>query len=219
MIGKSARMEKARGKSWKENCPAQHFHGLLNLDKTCMSEILVINSSSRVNHLRMRYLRPVCTAIFPPLIFAETTLGQRNSRGQSYGLRSWLATLGYLVLAGHKRSRRRIAKHVHAYVATLNVFVMPPHPFSTQYFWVELKVLGSLIAELVIYDLIQWACLWLFHNSSCLDYKRFTLILALAVTQIGVVLGVAINEEDVYCYTWPMALLLSEGGACLPGIK
>ena len=35
-----------------------------------------------------------------------------------------------------------------------------------------------------------------------LTMKRFILILPLAVTQIGVVLGaVAINEEDVYCYT------------------
>ena len=153
MIGKSARMEKAREKSWKENCPAQHFHGLFNLDKACMSEILVsltwestILESNISAHFAQLY--------FLPLIFAETTLGQRNSRGQSYGLRSWLATLGYLVLAG-QRSSRRIAKHVHAYVAALNVFVMPPHPFSTQYFWLELKALGRVIAESVIYDLIQ----------------------------------------------------------------
>ena len=55
-------------------------------------------------------------------------------------------------------------------------------------------------------------CPWLFRGSSCLDYKQFTLILPLAVTTIGVVLGVAINEEDVYSYPcWPMvSLLLSE---------
>ena len=69
---------------------------------------------------------------FPLLIFGgETTRRQGNSRGQ---------LLWPEILVGHSwlswRSRteeedRRIAKHVRAYVAALNVFVIPPHPFST----------------------------------------------------------------------------------------
>ena len=108
-----------------------------------MSEILVVLAQES-NILESDISAQFAQLYSLPLIFAETTLWQRNSRGQSYGLRSWLATLGYLVLAGHKRSRRGIAKHVHAYVATLNVFVMPPHPFSNLYYWKELKVLVPL---------------------------------------------------------------------------
>lgn len=70
-------------------------------------------------------------------------------------------TLGYLCGRGQ---RSRIAKHVLAYVAALNVFVMPSHPFSSR--------TSTSLAKSVIYDWIQWTCLWLFHNSSCLDYEK-----------------------------------------------
>ena len=44
-------------------------------------------------------------------------------------------------------------------------------------------------------------CFTILPALTMMTMKRFILILPLAVTQIGVVLGVAINEEDVYCYT------------------
>ena len=74
--------KRKNGKSERKKLKGKHFHGLFNLDGPRMSEIWTIflewNNSEQLP-------RNIDT-----LSSLETTRRQGNSRGRSYGLRSWL---------------------------------------------------------------------------------------------------------------------------------